>query len=270
MKILFYIATWQRIEITKLCYQNLQHFISKNPQHTWQVMIVCSETEHIVLAKDYGFECCLTDNFPVGQKMNTGLEHCLKLEWDYIIQLGSDDVLNPEIMQLFDEHLAAGVDIIGVDSAVYIDMEQQRAKTFSYEDGKRVLGAGRLISRKAIEQSAVCQSILPKMQMRNGTTVMYRNTPTLVPLHMAISLINSGHATIESEQLKVNLWKPDANRALDHYSQKTLSAQGFEPMCIQAQNMVFDIKSETNVWAFDDLPGTPVPYDQAISFIKFP
>lgn len=268
MKILIYLATWQRIDITKICYANLHIFIAQNPQFSFEVMVVCSETEHVVLAKQNGFNACITDNFPVGAKLNYGLQQALSLQWDYILQIGSDDILNPLLMQHYLPYMQQQHHIIGINSCIYIDMAIKQAKQFTYPEPDKVIGAGRIISREAIENAAVCYTIVTTCQMSGPDYKIYRNTPIQLPAAKANSLIQSGHARVVNAETVANLWKPSANRALDHYSQKQLTAAGFYPTCLQIPWMVFDLKSETNIWAFDDLPGEEVEYEKGMSFIK--
>lgn len=268
MRVLIYLATWQRIEITKICYKNLHRFIAANPCVSFQVMVVCSESEHIDLAKQNGFNCCLTENLPLGTKLNYGLQQAMDMQWDYVMQIGSDDVLNPQLMQHYLPYMQHGHHIIGVTSCIYLDMASKQAKEFVYTDPGKVIGAGRLISRQAIEVAAVCYTIITSCQMSDGDIKIYRNQQYQMPSIKALSLINSGHAKPVNDKTTVKLWKPEANRALDHYSQKQLTAAGFYPTCLQIPWMVFDLKSETNIWSFADLPGQSVPYKKAAAFIK--
>jgi hypothetical protein len=147
-------------------------------------------------------------------------------------------------------------------------MATKQAKEFIYAEPDKIIGAGRLISRQAIETASVCYTVSTNCQMSDGDIKIYRNTPIQLPATKANSLIESGHATLVNNTAIVKLWKDEANRALDHYSQLQLTRASYHPTCLQIPWMVFDLKSETNIWAFTDLPGEEVPYKKALAHIK--
>lgn len=95
MKVLIYCKVWKRLRITQVCYlgilriQKLLHQFNINSD----VLIVCSENEHEALATKFGFWTLHTDNDPVGMKQNLGLIESLNYDWDYMFEMGSNNLV---------------------------------------------------------------------------------------------------------------------------------------------------------------------------------
>lgn len=100
MKILFYLAVWKRPEITEVCFMGLNR-LKNTGLFPMEFMAVISEGSMIPLCKKYNIEYCFYKNLPLGEKKNFGLNECLKKSWDYLIELGSDDILKSEILELY-------------------------------------------------------------------------------------------------------------------------------------------------------------------------
>jgi len=58
------------------------------------VLGVASDRENVELLKDRGISYLMADNHPVGEKHNKGLRAALETEFDKLVQLGSDDLLD--------------------------------------------------------------------------------------------------------------------------------------------------------------------------------
>ena len=94
-----FIAIWKRPLITKACFDGLMRHKRK---HNIDVFCVVSEKWAIDLCEAYGFKYCVTENKPIGQKMNKGLEKVLEYNFDYLLQMNSDTLLAEEFFDVYD------------------------------------------------------------------------------------------------------------------------------------------------------------------------
>ena len=96
-----------------------------------------------------GFRICYFKNKPLGLKLNAGIEYALThFEFDYIMNLGSDDIVHPALLQLYRESMQEKIDFFGLDKVYFYDTRVNKL-LISIE---YVWGAGRMISRKILEK----------------------------------------------------------------------------------------------------------------------
>lgn len=145
MKLLFMIPLWQRPVITEICFMGLNR-LRKVGLHEIEVLAVISEEEMKPLCDMYNIRYVMHENQPLGKKKNYGVECALKLDWDYLIELGSDDVLKNEYLTLYDWDR----DLMCLQDAVWLDSKTGSARRIRDRTGK--FGAGRAISRAAVEK----------------------------------------------------------------------------------------------------------------------
>lgn len=109
------------------------------------------------LCREYGVTALETDNFPVGHKWNQAIELAKDYPFDYALIMGSDDLIAPELLTAYQAPMLEGVPFIGVKDLFFVNSADGRAVYFSYPhqgpDKDRTVGAGRVISRAAIEKA---------------------------------------------------------------------------------------------------------------------
>jgi hypothetical protein len=147
-KILIYLAVWKRPEITELCFMGIQR-MKQHPDYSIQALAVISEDEMIPLCERYGINWVMHPNQPLGKKKNFGLQHAAQFDFDYMMEIGSDDLILNELLTDYLKYIG-NRDIFGVVDAAYIDSDGgecrrliSRASTY---------GAGRMIKRKVLEK----------------------------------------------------------------------------------------------------------------------
>ena len=148
MKTLIIVPVWGRPEITKIWAKGLKWFLTKD----FDVLTILSrEDEHFeenmkLVRRDFNY--CFFKNKPLGQKMNAGIEYALEtFEFDYIMNLGSDDLIHPSILQLFSAFLDEKKPFFGINRVFFYEKSTKKlAMCLPY-----VWGAGRMISRHIIE-----------------------------------------------------------------------------------------------------------------------
>ncbi len=259
-KILFFIPVWQRLEVTRLCYEGLQRFRRyAKDMHGWEtsVMIVSSEVEHIDLARRYGFNEEMIPNKPVGNKFNTGLQKALSYsDWDYLFQLNSDDLLANELSDLFAPLFATQCPFFGINKLYFYDLPTGRMKYYEYLDGCGI----RVISRAVIE-SVGWSYLCSNKQNAVGRYIERKGDEQYIPVN---KIKPDRHQRIGSEPSFI-MWQPDINHGLDNNSMRRIYRwrQDVFPMRIpiQGKPYVVDIKSEVNIWAYDALKELPCEYE---------
>ena len=136
-------AFWKRPEITEI-------FIQGCKRLGYPVTASVSEENYIPICQLHGIDYVLTANTPLGAKWNAGLKQALKSEWDYLLILGSDDLISN---CLIDRYMSYdGWDMIGVKDFYMYDIDTQRVKYFEGYNKDMSIGAGRLIKRKVIKK----------------------------------------------------------------------------------------------------------------------
>jgi len=92
----------------------------------------------------------LDDNETLGAKLNRALDECKEEPFDYLMVLGSDDLLRRQIWLYITTAIAERLQFFGFNECYVYDRINHRAKIWNY--GPATIGAGRCISRKLVEQ----------------------------------------------------------------------------------------------------------------------
>lgn len=109
-----------------------------------EFMAVISEESMIPLCKKYNVEYCFYKNLPIGEKKNFGLNECLKKSWDYLIELGSDDLLKNEILEIYKFDRPT----LFINHIAFINSETQECRALK---SQTFYGIGRAIRRDCFE-----------------------------------------------------------------------------------------------------------------------
>ena len=148
VKLLIFLAVWKRPEITEICFMGINR-LRKSGLFPIQALAVISEISMIPLCKKYDIDYVMYKNEPLGEKKNFGVKAALTKDWDYLIEIGSDDLLKNELLQLYAPHFGHK-HLLGCSDFAYVNSEDLecrriRTKTVPY-------GIGRAISREAIKK----------------------------------------------------------------------------------------------------------------------
>lgn len=146
MKILIFLAVWKRPEITEICFMGLKRL---NENFGIEAFAVISEESMVPLCERYGVQYCFHENFPLGEKKNYGICQALKLDWDYIVEIGSDDLIRNEYFEIMKPYFGER-DLFGPKSIAFLNTETMEARNFN---GVSPFGLGRAISRRAVEET---------------------------------------------------------------------------------------------------------------------
>lgn len=149
-------AMWRRPEVFRMFAVGVTNLIEKTDT---KINVVVSGSEGKIsrnLAESYGFLYTEFPNRPISAKHNTALHIAREINPDYVLCLGSDDILSQELFILYEQHMHTGIDFIGLKDFYFYDIISRKASYWGgYTDRKRygeTCGAGRMISRRLLNQ----------------------------------------------------------------------------------------------------------------------
>lgn len=253
MKILAFVAVWKRPDITRRCFEGIKRL-------GLPIFAVVSEDWAEELCKEFKADYVRTPNEPLGKKFNTGLEQALKKDFDYLMTIGSDNLINPELLKIYEYHMKKGVGLIGVDKVYFIQGEE--CKRVDYQ--LQIIGAARMISKDALE---VAKQVKVRFLKSVGGVISGHPTEEkYLPVHRAINGDRSGILEIIGEP-EIRLWDSERQQGLDGNSNMKLIHDHISHRCIDTGNhpYVLDLKSDINIWKYEDLNGVPAEYNYVMS-----
>ncbi len=148
MKIALHLPVWKRLELTRACYVGLQRSIQEFKEEGLDLepWIGWTEPKHKDLADEFGWNTVECTNENLGLKNQQLYEAMRVTEFDYFMQLGSDDFFLPGVAKVYKEHMKE-YEFAGFRQIYFL-----RAKE---RDGTLMqgypCGAGRYMSRRIID-----------------------------------------------------------------------------------------------------------------------
>lgn len=143
MKLIFFIPVWKRPEITEICFMGINR-LRESGIHEIEAFAVISEEEMKPLCDRYGIEYCFYKNLPLGEKKNFGVSQLLKKDFDYMVEIGSDDVLKTEFLNLYSWDLP----VMKLSDFIILDSETLECRRLSGRIPK--YGTGRAFSKEVL------------------------------------------------------------------------------------------------------------------------
>ena len=108
------------------------------------------------MVEAHGFHYIEIPNQPLAKKMNATTLYAKELDCDYVICMGSDDIMSPELMQHYITAMHNGYDFIGIIDLYFYDTVSNKAAYWGgyRESYRRYVTAGpcRAISKKLMNQ----------------------------------------------------------------------------------------------------------------------
>lgn len=171
MKALIFVPVWKRIPEAALTYQGIHRMCSVLEEIgiTTKVLVISSEQDHTEMAIAQDFDVIECENFPISNKHNCGMDYALQYTWDYLIQMGSNNLLTTEyIKELGKEMLTKQYDMIGTDILFNLLEDRENITIFEVKRSHSCIGAGRIISRSAIEKAVKANKFLWEPGLNRG------------------------------------------------------------------------------------------------------
>ncbi len=265
MKIHIITAAHERFQVTEYCYKAWCKLTAYFPGIEFKIFSAVSCIQHIDLAREYGVSPILVNNKPLGNKWNKVLEASLLYNDppNWIITMGSDDVLNVEGMNKLLQYMTNGVDIISFNELFIIKWSELLDKKsinpldfnaiINLADNAHVtmptpFGAGRAYGYQYL--AAAC---IGRMEMSHEAIAYANGQVQQAGKWFFIP------GRIDGQVTEVQLWPPDSNSGLDHSAIAHLE-RGPDTGLIAPLHVVItggpyimDIKSETNIHSFESL-----------------
>ena len=144
--ILILLPIWKREKITRICLDNLREL---KAEVNLDVLCIVSESWAKIAAVEHGFRYVNAPNENLGEKMNIGVKESLRYKYDYLMNMGSDDIITKELFRLYEPHFNKNEKFFGPTRLTFVDSVSKEAKQFDY---KVMIGAGRCIRRDLIEE----------------------------------------------------------------------------------------------------------------------
>lgn len=245
MKIKLLIALWRRPEITRICFdgvRRLQKFIDIDP------ICIYSEHDSKALCDEYGFESYYHDNLPLGKKLNFGLSMALQSEWDYLMQIGSDDILNEKIFDYYKPFIENDVKAFGIKSVHFYNCIDKKSyhvvNTYPF-------GVGRMVHRTVFLDDLLMAKFKYNKSVAGANVSAKKGDIIEVPLYVAQRMSHGDIVALKRERFK--MWPDDINKGLDFNSEFNLNRRGIEVKIVDIGSDVIalDIKSSINIWGTD-------------------
>lgn len=92
-----------------------------------------------------------SDNKKLGQKINDAVNMAETMGYDYVMNMGSDDLIHPDLFNLYKPYIDACFPFFGIGSLYFIE-KGKPAYYFYYYNTPHVIGAGRMIHRSVIDE----------------------------------------------------------------------------------------------------------------------
>lgn len=258
MKLLVFLAVWKRPEITEICFVGINRLI-RNSQIPIQAFAVISEESMIGLCEKYNIKWTFYKNEPVGEKKNHGLNEAMKLEWDYLLEIGSDDLVKDELVQLYAPFFGK-YDLFGTKDAIIINSEDGMCRRLKSDT---TYGLGRCMSRKALECAYGVDVVALEGIMAMGRSTA-KGQNGFFKVEQAQDLEKLGRVKILGKP-RYRLWRDEINKGLDNNSDFFFMKNGIGHRAIKTDKpLCIDIKGKDNIWPFSERVGVPYDIEKAL------
>jgi hypothetical protein len=158
MKILLYVPCWHRPEIVAMFVRNMKSNLPDYAEVVPYFVLSQEDPDCQTLTRiTEGYDRTYTTNTPLGRKKNIGLQRATALEWDYLMDMGSDDIFTGQLWGHLKPYLLSGQEYFGIlhtysynpylNKAVYMPNYH-----IAYNDQVTAQGQGRCIRRDVVEK----------------------------------------------------------------------------------------------------------------------
>ena len=147
---------WKRPELTKKCIEALLKLKPKGVE--LKIFLILSIEDPDFLKhynNQYGISYVVCPNKPLGCKKTFGLVNAILeyRDYDYIMELGSDDFINPALFELYGLLMSEEVAFFGLNNLYMYSVKQDKLIWVKEYAGEGMTyGAGRMIHRSVIEK----------------------------------------------------------------------------------------------------------------------
>jgi len=235
-KILIYLAVWKRPQITELCFLGIQRL---RRSFNVEALAVISEEEMKPLCEKYGVHWVMYKNEPLGEKKNYGLRKAKEFDFEYLMEIGSDDLVLDDLVTDYLRNYIGKYEFFGVSDALIVDTDFRVARRVL---SKTVYGAGRMISRSALEKMkwTLWANSANRGLDQNSVFNARRNN---INYHLTKPLTYPGVIDVKSRE---NIWKFNYFLGVEYDLEKVLDKLSVEEkemleQCYRLSNISADL-----------------------------
>ncbi len=273
MKLLLLTQMHQRPHIARLFCMAAVDFKRYTEQHYPDIEVhirsLVSDDASQHLCAEFGIGITRTPAYPLGYKMNRGLNAILDYEFDYLLKIDDDTVFPEYLIEYYLPYIRKGVHYCGVQSIYMVNSATGQAMHWRYQyNTAKLFGPGKLISRQALERTGLKLTVRALQPIQHHGINLGENALACIPSYQAKYLHAMGYAEIISTTI-FRLYNDEQTKSLDYVSEMNFLFNGYEPVEVVTDEPIFtDIKSDVNIWGYDTCSqhGQSVPFDQATSF----
>lgn len=221
MQILIFFAVHGRKDILELFLLGIRR-LEQYSGHDISTYAVCSTISDSELLAFHNINHMVTGNRPLSDKMEKGIKSAMAKPFDYLLTLGSDDLLDHNVFpKYYNALMTKQTPFFGMKKVGFIDAYSKQSCFMNYAPQVKtgyLMGAGRMLSRKS------CDKMLK------------------APMYG----VRQQH------------------KGLDWDSERSLIDRGIKPHCVDVDRpMVVDVKSNKNIWSYEDMSRHGIPCDYA-------
>jgi hypothetical protein len=147
---------WKRHDIFKIWSEGIIRLKRDFPRVRISTVVVGSEGDvSRNLCESYGFIYVEHENTPLGSKANARLTACKLLDPDYVILIGSDDLISSRCFALMLSKMQKGYDEIApLDIYYYNSLDESSTYSHGYQGRRRgePVAAGRCLSKSILDR----------------------------------------------------------------------------------------------------------------------
>lgn len=157
MKICIATMIWKRPEVFRIWATGVQRLIDTFKEVNFTVVVAGSEGDvSRKLVEEFDFHYLETPNKPLGRKANLRIQECRKFHPDYVLFLGSDDLMSNKTFEFIYDKAKKGYDeIASMDLYIYDSITDTMVYTPGYLNHRKgeCMAVGRMIRRSVLEAS---------------------------------------------------------------------------------------------------------------------
>lgn len=199
MKILVLVPFHERPEISEIFWLGI-HRLRQN--FNISTFAIVSDEDNLKLSKVNSDYFLSTSNEPLGRKMNHGLSEAMKLDFDYLMQLGSDDLITNNILFEYEKVMQSQNPFFGLNKSIIFNCKTSKYKKL---DCDHIHGGGRCIRKDIIEKYKYYNVL--GMSLWDDNKYSGLDSDSRNNIHEKETIIDLGDYEIIDIKSQTNIWK---------------------------------------------------------------
>jgi len=174
MKVLIHTLVWKRPEVTELAFKGFDR-IQKRLDEAGiesEVLITSSEPDHTARGILRNYHVLEEPNFPVATKYNNAMLHTLDYEWDYLLEMGSNNLLSDQYLEAWIEAAKEGKEFFGLRNFISLHQNHETCTYYYTRRPWKISNLGRGARRDLWETIGETGKFVHRLQENSGLDAM--------------------------------------------------------------------------------------------------